>query len=148
MAPRTWARPEKSAAGFHFEFARDGTSLVRLGDRRGVLPESGVFQSLPSSSVALERSPDDVTARTFSHSAMMRASWAPRAPPFVRPALNPALSGLRLCPRLHRGFAGALARTFARVFARVLARDLARAAARFARHLSHLQPRGVMTLRK
>ena len=29
MAPRTWARPEKSAAGFHLSLAKSGTSLVR-----------------------------------------------------------------------------------------------------------------------
>ena len=52
------------------------------------------------------------------------------------------------CP-LSLAFARALARVLAaRAFARrALARAFARAAARFSRHLSHLQPRVVMTLR-
>src|SRR3954447_13005350 len=46
MAPRTWARPEKSAAGFHFGFRNGWNFGGAIGDRRRAC------QTLPSSSLA------------------------------------------------------------------------------------------------
>src|SRR3954467_5944677 len=46
MAPRTWARPEKSAAGFHFGFRSGWNFVGAIDDRRRAC------QTLPSSSLA------------------------------------------------------------------------------------------------